>query len=107
MDLREKPVVFRKQNKENIIKRSLSKRKSLMGIARIGTPSKKKLRKFVGELNVKIEKAVECSEVEPKERYAPFLSYPSNFFMLVIWIKQTIKMVFVFELSWEVVLLGI
>ena len=73
MDLRGKPVILRrtkerKENKENIIKRSLSKRKSLMGIARIGTPAKKKLKKFAGELSVKFEKAVETHQVQPIDR---------------------------------------
>ena len=70
MEARERPVITRnKANKENVIKRSLSKRKSLMGIARIGTPAKKKLKKFAGEFNIKFEKAVGSHEVKPKERY--------------------------------------
>ena len=71
MDLRNRTVIMRSEiteNKENV-KRSLSKRKSLLGIARLGTPAKKKLKKFAGELTAKVEKAAKLDEIKPKDRW--------------------------------------
>ena len=67
MEVRRPQQIIR-SNKENAIKRSLSKRKSLAGVARFATPAKKKFKKFAGELASKVEKAVENKKIEPKER---------------------------------------
>ena len=75
MSMQDTPVILRKNNKkENLLMRSLSKRKSLMGIARLGTPAKKKLKKFSRELTAKFGKAIENREIEPKERWLEPLS---------------------------------
>lgn len=51
------------------VKRSLSKRKTILsGFYRLGTPVKKKMKKFASELTEKVDVAIENKEIKPVER---------------------------------------
>ena len=73
MEIEERCKRTEKGMKRNVVKRSLSKRKTLLlGFARLGTPAKKRMKRFSCELTEKVEAAIKKKEIKPTERYFTF-----------------------------------